>query len=175
MPGFPIVFGGRWGSASLCRCAVTGSTVGCRGCMRDLRSCEVNPGFTLLIAPLRARSCPGLASPSSAHGEGACTDPDPRQDHASKADVLLAAGGLARGAAALPASGQSRRAAAKGLHRVNCLKPNVFILENAQGSAFPTRNPGRGREPGWVRQNPLPLPLEVRIRVAQILRAQGWG
>lgn len=73
--------------------------------------------------------------------------------------MLLAPGGLARGAAALPVSGQSRRAAAKGLHRVNCLNPSVFILENTQGSAFPTGNPGRGREPGWVCPNLLPVPL----------------
>lgn len=65
---------------------------------------------------------------------------------------------LARGAAALPVSGQRRRAAAKGLHRVNPLKPGVFIWENAQGSAFPTRNPRQGWEPGWVRQNLLPVP-----------------
>lgn len=56
---------------------------------------------------------------------------------------------MSTSAAALPASGQSRQAAAKSLHGVDCLKPGVFTLEEAQGSALPTRNPRRGRQPGW--------------------------
>lgn len=135
------------------------------------RSCKANPSDSNRMGRILLRA----TSPSSPHGEGAGVDPDLREDHASMADALLAPGGLAHCAAALPASGQSRRATAKGLHRVNCLKPSVFILENTQGSAFPTRNPRRGWEPGWICQNLLLVPLGVRIGVARILHAQGWG
>lgn len=63
VPGFSILFGGRWGSGWLWHCAVrrTGSTEGCRGWMRDLRSCKANPGFAPVIAPPWAGSCSGLA------------------------------------------------------------------------------------------------------------------
>lgn len=127
-------------------------------------NCSAPVGWSL--GSLQGWHCDGpdpaaCCSPSSPCGDwrlplhfarGCLYRPRPQRATLSRRSLGL----TCRGLAALPASGQSRRAAAKGLHRVNCLKPSVFTLEKAQGSAFLTRNPGRGRQPGRVCPNLLP-------------------
>lgn len=74
---------------------------------------RLRPGDCTAVGQILQRD----GSPSSPCGEGAGAVPDLGEDHTSEAD---ARGGLAHGAVAPPACGQSRRAAAKGLRRVNC-------------------------------------------------------
>lgn len=165
VPGFSVPLGERWVSA-MGFCSVLAplrTPARGRGWVWDVDS-SAPAGWSL--GSLQGWHCDGLdpaacCSPSSPCGarwlplrfaRGCLCRPRPLRATLSRRSLGL----TRRGLAALPASGQSRRAAAKGLHRVNCLKPSVFTLEKAQGSAFLTRNPGRGRQPGRVCPNLLP-------------------